>query len=221
VLAYTGKTKLLDDGDFIAKVIGECAGWHSKFLLVDQYGNWLTIGQGDTSHKGMWLSNDHSFRLPYKVTTTTKTHYGSPGYSAGSPYKRVWEEESKVYDAEYTAAVERQSEGPFKEKGTMNGTGSQTVNGQVIPPIALPSPTSTIIAPTPGNTEKKGPVWPDPEDEALECKERTHFVEHLGLKDLRELCTLSESDILDIVTQFPEVSTVLIIDLLYELYNAR
>jgi hypothetical protein len=50
-------------------------------------------------------------------------------------------------------------------------------------------------------------------------EERVKFRELLGFKNLKELCTLSEPEILDLVNEFPEVMTVLIQDLLLALYN--
>jgi hypothetical protein len=186
VMNYTGKTGLLKD-PFVGTVLEKFIDGWSKFVLVDNYGNYTTVGDG-VQQPGYWLSNDYSFKPEYRkpavTTTTPKTFSYKPGHKTTQ----------NVIDAEY----------------------EDVYKGRCMPPFS----TSTDNICTNDNKEKLSnqvtPLKVSEPQAPLDLEDRVKFSELLGLQSIDDLYGLTESDILDLVTEYPEVMTVLIQDLLYE-----
>lgn len=126
----------------------------------------------------------------FKPEYRTPTNY-TPYKHTPSSYQDNYSSRSQVQTAEYEEVDS--SDNPFRNTNPTDGTGQSTK-------------TALIEA-----------AWAD--EEPLEVAAKTQFHETLGLQNLRDLCALSEEDILDMVNEFPEVMAVLIRDLLFELYN--
>jgi hypothetical protein len=213
VVGFTGKKALLQD-PFVNQVIEKFANNWSKFLLVDNYGNFTTVGEG-VQKEGYWLSNEYSFTPRYREPVKKNTYYhGGAEYSYEDwPPKKTYSyptanapkpalaapapaPQPDIEDVEYEeVAKDLASPSPF---GPLGGDGEATAS----------------------STEKDQPpvpTWPD--EKKLELVERAKFHEMLGLESYHDLKSLNEQDILDMVTEYPEVMTVLIQDLIWELDN--
>jgi hypothetical protein len=201
VVAYRGKTKAIND-PFVSKILEKYAGW-SKFLLVDSYGNFQTVG-GGVQKEGYWVSNDYSFQESYREPKENKT-YSYPTYTSPSSSKHapttVWSQKD-IEDAEYDdmAGWGSKSVAPFQDT-----TGSASCSS--------PSQASTSTKPLDDD--------PWPPDEPLELTEKTKFLELLGLDDLLDLASFGENDLLDMINEYPEVMTVCMRDLVLDLKRTR
>lgn len=218
VMSYTGKKGAITD-PFVGQVIKKFAGGWSKFVLIDQYGGYQIIGDSDASGEmeGYWASNDYSFRPSYRTTKSetketpkpyqysynhnTKKYereedfgHGYPNYGApwyGNNYGKVDKYEDAT-DAEYEdVAVGDERADPFAHPAL----GTQDTSTKALPPPA------------------KEP------QEVLDLTPRTKFLEIMGMESLQELTALEYKDVLDMINELPETMAVLMMDLIWELYN--
>lgn len=210
VMSYTGKKMLLHD-PFIDTVITKFANNWSKWVLVDQYGNYRIIGESDAKEQeeGYWVSNDYSFRSSYRTPAKTQTsssyNYGGswknfnsyPNY--GAPYYG----NTDIEDAEYEDIDKK----PRSQCAVPFSASSTTTN----------QPTSTSQVPSTTQTNPN----PQEEKEPLELEDKTKFLELLGMNSLFDLTSLTEADLLDMVSEYPEIMAVCIRDLLEALYNDK
>jgi hypothetical protein len=183
-MAYAGKKGCVQD-PFVNTVIRKFAGW-SKFVLVDNYGNYSIIGDG-SQKKGYWASNDYSFEPDHREPET-KSY--------------VYKHTPKVVDADYEEIYKYRAESayPFRNDTTTTTTKTEST--------ALVSSTPTV-----GSTS---PTVAWPPEEPLELEQRTRFVEHLGLQSLQDMFTLTEEDLYELIVEYPELMAVGFRDLLLE-----
>jgi hypothetical protein len=211
---FTGKQRLLQD-PMLADIIEKYAGGWSKFVLIDEYGNHRIIGDGHTPKDGLWISNEYSFKPKYRYPTPAKKwdddddkdDYKAFGYSSrysdnyGAVVKTQAEKEEEY--AEFWPSTTEVYEPPFPRECSTDGHGA--TNGHA-------------------TTVTKGSLIPvkDPElHDPIDLEARESFCEVLNLKDIRELGFLSEDDLFELVTEFPEHIVLCIRDLLLELDNVE
>lgn len=195
-MALRGKTKCIND-PFVNKIIEKYSGW-SKFLLVDNYGNYQTIG-GGTQKEGYWVSNDYSFQKSYREEKTESKSYSYPSTCSSKHAPTSYPPIDTEYEDIYRNRVK--SGDPFRTT-----TDSSTKQ--------VPS----YIETSPGVFEAKkdnNDAWPP--EEPLELAEKTKFYELLGLNSLLDLRSFSESDLLDLINEYPDVMAVCVRDLIVEL----
>ena len=190
------------ENPLLPKLLKEYAGGNSIFLLYDQFGNEIIINK-DKGHQyeGWWASNTYSFNRSYRSQSHTS-------YSGGSYVNGVW----KTYDKEDKESG-KESDSP---KSSASASGEQDSSKVTSPtdnvvPFKLDDKTSQKIT-----AVKEGPssllytIKPP--------KDRDTFCDIVGIDRLESITAWEFDDIYDLVNDHPELSTVLITDLLYELY---
>jgi hypothetical protein len=195
-MKYTGKQRLLND-PMLPPIIEKFAGGWSKFVLIDEYGNYQIIGDGTEHKPGLWLSNDYSFKAKYRYPEKKETKactvwedkdddYGTYRYGHGYPN---YVGDSKSWIDDYNKEKEEAKvQPPFTADSSKAGT------------------TSCI---------EKSEVAEDPID--LETAET--FCDVLGFRDIKEVVLLSEAQIFELITEYPEHMVLLVRDLALALDN--
>jgi hypothetical protein len=209
---YTGKQRLLQD-PMLADIIEKYAGGYSKFVLIDEYGNHRIVGDGHSPKDGLWISNEYSFKPKYRYPTVTKKDdnddaddYKTYGYSSqySANYGQVVKTQAQKEEeyAEFWPDNSQVYKPPFPREPSASSNGDTNTDD---------------ITVTKGSLVPVNPKLEDPID--LDCKES--FCELMGIKDIRELGYLSEDDLFEMVTEYPEHIVLCIRDLLLELDNVE
>jgi hypothetical protein len=179
------------------------------FLIYDNKGNVANFGtdnsrNGNTWHddKGWWSSNVYSFNRDHREKTSNYYYSNSNGNTTYKPYGGT------------------QTTSPFPDqKHPQLVYDSQKVNGK-------DSEEKAIIIKKDGQSfgfalseaKRKGLEYfrqLENQDNRLSFKDLTQ------IGDILDLAVLSEEDIVDLVLDCPELSSVIILDLIEEVYNLR
>jgi hypothetical protein len=185
--------ELLHD-DVYCTILEKYAGRGSVFLLADNEGGHRIINYDNGKEfDGWWASNEYSFNSFHR---TPKKDEGSKYYSSSS----YWNNTGKGWERDWV----------------------QTENKKPVTVAAIPGPAATA--------DKDGEVPFDTakaEAKAIEVKlppnptvtKRETFVELAGITSLSDAVGLSNTEISDLVDEYPEHAVILILDLLKELYD--
>lgn len=199
LMKAVGPENVLHDPIFNT-LLAKYAGGNSIFLLADNLGNHTIVNRKKgTEFDGWWASNEYSFTRNYRTGGTT---YSSGTYSE---WKASEADHKKMYG--YQAASEK----------------SKVITLPALPPSNTTSDTETTGSKPPFNDEVP---WKEDAHETakqetknLNFPNRETFIEMAGLHSLSEVCSLSNENIKDLVDDEPEMASLLILDLLNELYN--
>lgn len=212
LLAQHGPTKAMNH-PVLYKVLKKFAGSGSVFTLVDGLGNHTIINRDNGKEfDGWWASNEYSFNRTHRepaASTARPGYYGAYGYKykGGSLQK----EEAKSSSASVvetggrdTVVKEATHQAPFTKTPK---TGGEDRPGAVhrIPEITGTTNHKYVVA--------KGDMPKAPY--------RQTFCEAVGIDDLEETTLLSPDNIKDLVAEYPEHASLLIMDLLTELYDRK
>lgn len=196
VAAKVGKERALYDPLF-GKLLGKYAGPSSFFTLVDSLGNSLTINhkRGHDFDWG-WASNTYSFDRQHREPTY-KTYYQSDAYTD-------WKRSS------HQAAA-----------GTAEGTGTATDQAFNDELPWKDTPKGKIPLPSVYNEKESDPREIVTKDKLQDTKPRQTFVDVAELHDLSEVTQMTQLNIEDLVADYPEHASLLIMDLITELYDRK
>jgi hypothetical protein len=209
-MKYTGKQRLIHDA-MLSDIIEKYAGGWSKFVLIDEYGNHQIIGDGSTPKPGLWLSNEYSFKPKYRYPTKKdddKDDYKGYGYS--SNYGKVWTNDDVTQEKKEEEYAEFWPDTggftsytpPFPSEPSTS-TGGEKSLALVTDVSAVPQPKHEVVL-----------------DDPIELEPKETFTEVMGFDDIRELGLLTEDQLFELITEYPEHCVLLIRDLLVELDNA-
>jgi hypothetical protein len=201
--------------DFIAQVLGDYAGSNNKLVLFDEKGNHLIVNKSaGVQFPGYWASNDYSFNRHHREPS----RYYSGSYG-GSDYDD-YDNDSKYYY------------GGASSYGTATRVGQSSTKTETSTKTSVPQ----VVALKPKLPQKDDAPWKLDGQEKEEMKMtvqdkikksawgfddgayRQTFCDLAGIEDLMDLTKLGAKDILDLVNRYPEISAILIMDLLYELW---
>jgi predicted glutamine amidotransferase len=195
VMAYTGKKAVLKD-PFVAEVIERFANNWSKWTLIDNYGNFMCAGSDWVEKEGYLLSNEYSFkpsyREPVKSTAVSTYNHGYPTYNARN-HNRQPDVEDAVWEDCTVPGY------PFRGDTTATAHSISEAKKNDDRQSPLDNATTVLEAP-----------------KSLNLESRLTFLELLGMKSLDELGEITEDQLHELVTEYPEVICVLIQDLLLE-----
>jgi hypothetical protein len=186
--------QLLHDPVYTA-ILDKYAGKGSVFLLFDNLGNHRIVNYDNgKDFTGWWASNEYSFNRSHRSpvsNTSDDFYYRGKGYN------------NRVQDY---------SQPPKKTVSLAEVPKADKKKENPQPPFNDEVPFNTEAANDKKGTEKKqllGPTLPS----------RERFIDVAKIKTLSEVCALSSDDIKDMVDDYPEEATLLILDLLKELYD--
>lgn len=185
----------------LERLLKEYAGGGSVFLLYDQDGNEIIINK-DKGHQyeGWWASNTYSFNRSHR------SQGSHTSYTSGSYVNGVWKTNSKE----------------DKDQGNVSGSPKSNANDSG-EQASTTSPTTNVV---PFKTDEtlKGKIEAVKEGPSSLLytikppKDRDTFCDIVGIDRLESITAWEFDDIYDLINDHPELSTVLITDLLYELY---
>ncbi len=220
------KHKLLED-EFFKKFLKQEVGYSSVVVLVDGAGNTLCINRDKgKEYEGWWASNDYSFQDTHHRSSSrppTSHHHGwDEGYGDIDGGMAWWEREDREREREALPA-------PWKEFLTDD-----------TPEIASLEvrPTQRSATPTNNTPDTFKVRWECQKvGELIEAKQFQHgasvmsggammidlkkirstFLSMSGLKDLKEVGKLSETDLMEMAKDYPYATARLVFDLLGEI----
>jgi hypothetical protein len=202
---------------FVHDILTHYRGW-SRFVLFDSEGKALIIGQAEGKQfDGWWASNDYSFDRTHRSVVASDsdidydygTYYGSNykyyrpnsdptlriGQSKGSTIIRP-EQFQKDTSAKHVPQVSSKSQ---DESTAAKETKTEAAEiSEVFEMLKHEHPTTDI------------------EIESLQDRET--FCDLACIDSLEEVCKLEPDDVSQLVENYPRMATLLILDLLYELY---
>lgn len=193
---------LIHDETFVS-ILNKYAGKASVFLLADSFGNHQIINYDEGKEfTGWWASNDYSFN-----------RYHRTSYTGG---EWVWDTQQQKYVRGGvqpktntvslasvpggTTAGTKETTNTFNDEIPFN---TEAANDKAETKEVATKPTTTPTLPTPPATT---PL-------------RERFIDIAGLTHLAEVCSLSYTQIVDLVEEYPEEAAVLIRDLIKELWD--
>jgi hypothetical protein len=198
-----GSEKALNSPIF-AKILRKYSGNGSVFTLVDGLGNHLIINRDNGKEfDGWWASNEYSFNRTHREPTTS---YAKPGYYGNSGYKykggSLQKEEIK---SSSSSVVEKGGRDSVVDSAPFTTTPKTTGAVHHIPEIT-------------GTTNHKYIL---PKGDMPTAPYRQTFCEAVGIDNLEETTLLSPDNIKDLVAEYPEHASLLIMDLITELYDRQ
>jgi predicted glutamine amidotransferase len=209
-VTFTGNANLLKD-EFTVKLLEKEVSTNSVVTLLDAEGNVLNIHEGHGKQfDGWWASNTYSFNDDHRETKTTTTIYSSWNDYIGADDDGVPYGDDRAYGD--TAAAE------IITLPTTTTTRSPTIiKPKELDPIV--NPTMAIAADRINLALQMAGKRPSASliKKLLDSKRQT-FCKITGIDHLREMTRFDPEDLDELVNFYPEVATVLLQDLLFELY---
>jgi len=209
-IAFTGNANLLRD-EFTVKLLEKEVSTNSVVTLLDAEGNVLNIHESNGKHfEGWWASNTYSFDDTHRETKTTTVWSNWDDYvDDGSAYG-----DDRACGGD-TAAAEAIR---LPATTTTTSTTPTIIRPKEPDPEIMPHNVA-IAADRISLALKMTDKRPSPSliKQLLNDKRQT-FCKITGIDHLREMTRFDPEDIEELVSFYPEVVTVLIQDLLFELY---
>ena len=207
----------LDDPLFVA-ILEKYTGSYSKLVLYDQDGKVLIVdpGKNGKTFEGWWASNDYSFNRTHRDPV-------KPKYQSYAGYHRGWEDE---YYGSYGACERGTTETQAKETiGTTHSVvqlppyTANTNKTETKEETKKDRPTNVVnlmqqMGFALNEAKRKGAVYADNANPA----QRVTFCDLAELDDLSNVAILDTEELEDLVLEVPEAATILLMDLIYELY---
>jgi predicted glutamine amidotransferase len=193
-ILFSGKQDLLKDPFLEEMLKKECTA-SSVFTMMDGFGNVTYMNkQHGQEHDGWWASNSYSFKDDHREPVQTSTD-------------KEWESWVKGYDA-----------ADFGYYGKPAHTAQQVV----IEPDNDDDATQSELEDECEQIAKTLSMMPNVPSHALITelltKDRKGFLQLTGITSLKEMTRFDPDDISEMVSYYPEATSLLIQDLLYELY---
>lgn len=196
------------------------------FLIYDNEGNELVVDstKSGKQHEGWWSSNEYSFNRYHR----TKDDWGTSGYYGSGSYGK------------YKRRSEAQTGGNTVPFTPTNNTGTTNASAGKSDAASTSQPSTTSSAPSTGMTMQK--LEGSSIRQGIQAYQASTFgtavnqikkkgiavthtpptkrisFEDLANCQLRDVMTLTEDEINRLVEDLPEAATLLILDLIFELY---
>ena len=195
LLHAVGPQDLTQD-ETLKEILKKYAGRSSYFMMVDNLGNHQIVSHdGGHQHEGWWSSNVYSFNTRHREPTTTVY---TKGTNYRSNYQDNWNRMYGVQTDEDTKP-EKKTLLPISAFTSRDTGESSEVPFDTAKAEAKEVATTAAVNPTTSNRER--------------------FIEVAGITSLSDVCALSTEDIDELVCDYPAKATLLILDLLKELYD--
>lgn len=189
---FMGADFVLTD-PFIAEILKHYAGTVSIFSLIDGDGRSLIINQTNgVSFDGWWASNKYSFNATHRTSSQDWSTYSRWPNSTTTTKPAPWKPpaETKSFDAKTIDDKIRENELAAE---------AAIVEDRMTQLKDAPKPNIALV-------------------QELLKESRKTFCDHAGIDDLFEVCRMDQTDIAELVSFCPDMATLLIMDLLLELY---
>lgn len=221
--AFVGNANALDD-KFLSEQLEDKCGSSSKFALMDGNGQALIINYNDgEEHDGWWSSNTYSFERTHRTGTSYTSPTGKTYYDTnyGTDYESWWEKE---YGQKSLEEMKGAKDPPF------------TPNVCSLTPKQPELPMPKEFEPDEAEENRMENVLEQAEDFGKAMKAMSNprmnpklvshllsrkspsFTEITKTTSLSEMTRFDPEDINEMVSYYPDLSAILIQDLLYELY---
>jgi predicted glutamine amidotransferase len=213
----TTDDQILQD-DLARSILTKYAGANSKFVLFDQNGNEMIINRKDGyEEEGWWASNKYSFDRTHREPANYKAYgyygdYDEDGYNTGYRYPSGWKAPENTSGGRANASTNGGTTTPFLPT---NGNAS-AAKADVA--AALKEALADDGKQVGGGIKNANMASRHVQPDIIPPTRRETFVELTELGSLAEVGCLEQDDIQQIVENYPELATVLIMDLIYELY---
>lgn len=196
----------------ISMIVHKYAGVANVFTIYDADGNNIVTNKArGIEHEGWWASNAYSFntyhRTPAKQTSSGV--YGGPHYGGYNAYKddtdEYWEKKDNEPPFQATSTVKTipKLQDKRNEKALAKAKAAQKESARTV---------GNMVAGAIDSAKYVAPSIIPPES-------RPTFLELTRLNSLSDLAFMEFEDLEDMVIQHPEVSTILLMDLIYTLYQ--
>jgi len=220
VLALEDPTTWHEDA-FVRMVLSKYAGVSNVFAVFDPIGGHIITNKNrGASYEGWWASNEYSFNRYHREPQTTKG-----GYWEGSTFRP------------FHTSTGNGSTGVTTNGVTCSVPNKETKNVPFVPSTGENKKVLTLADHRNENLKKKGKMNASvgPATAIIKANEdvrqylnvdiiapdkRPTFCELMKIENLDKLAYLELQDIDDLVTEHPELTTILIMDLLYDRYMA-
>ena len=241
ILSYTGEENLLKD-PFAISLLEDTAGSTSLFGFIDGNGVQLAINHSNGhEHEGWWSSNNYSFNQSHRKKVTTV--YPSPSYDqrgVNQDYKKnttgwtaagqedFWNK--TVFHADGSVTEAPSSTCPFDaaDQETVDENPKLLTYQEAFEQADLEREKEIEDLETEELMEqgeriaKVASAMPKRLNEnlakALLAEKRVHFVDVCKIDSLSEMTRFDPDDLSELVLLYPESATLLLLDLLQELY---
>jgi hypothetical protein len=217
---------VLDD-ELIQLVLNEFIPSSSIVSFMDGFGKTLHIHEANGfEHEGWWSSNNYSFNQNHRVKSVTTFQ----GHNSGRSYYDNYS--NGMASSGWPAWDDQESPGA-EDANIINGTCSTAMSGRdTVPNPSLPVNTPTTYDDTDeernagrkaeaakitATLKRPNSTCPSNSMLRLATADRATFASITGT-DLRHVCRLESEDISELVHFYPEMTVVLIKDLLKELW---
>jgi hypothetical protein len=211
-LAKNGETPILND-EYFRQFLNYFAGSSSVFTLYDNNGNEIIVDQSKGGHQweGWWSSNKYSF----------DRHHRGYSYNNNTEWDKtaegVWYKKTIPFPSTASGSSSGNSVVPF------TGANANENDGSVLPPIGMGTDESSISIKEQceiiGTAREKAKALARKNIAHTPPNTRFTFAELSGFTSLEEFFLFTEEEIEDIVDEAPEAATLLILDLIHELYK--
>lgn len=216
VKAHDGDYDAVLEDDLFAEILREYSNGANRFVTYSESGKFLITNKKDgIEFDGWWASNNHYFH-GRSYNNNNRGYYSSYQGQSGIPFM----------EAPGTTTTSGTSGQKTQQSESNSSTNVTTLTGSALTPLPkTPSSTSDGAAGYASSEDGKavGEVIRNTRTSAIPPNivppiSRETFVELTGLTSLHEAACLDWESLEEMVTQFPELATVLLADLLYELY---
>lgn len=237
--AFVGNDKVLED-QFLISALEDAAGSNSKFALINGDGLTLIINHEEGHEfEGWWASNTYSFQRNHRETTgTSSTYYGSGVYSSsayaygGMGSSQSWNDGDWQEIITQAETHDPQDNAPFeggKKITAQTSMFSDADQDLKVPDLQKWDKTEEeeeAEFELQQQCEQIGSVI----DHCMNTRLNDKLIEHLlqrktksfcelaSIDNLLEVTKLDPEDLLELVSFYPEAASVLLKDLLFELY---
>lgn len=218
------------------------------FTLYDNEGNYMIVNKKngvvykDNNGKEWWASNAYSFNRTHRSSGNgyyNGLYHG--GSEDGDSYRKWWEEKEGVWknDANWAPPKKDAKGNPLGTDKVVYDSKGNVIGNSNVQRLEDKRGGRSTASSEGGKAEAKGPISVRAKEQAPEVKTAVHnavttakhinptlippsmrdtFVELAGISSLKQAMCLEQEDIQEIVENYPEAATILIMDLLYELY---
>lgn len=176
-------------------VMKQYAGTTSVFTLVDNNGNVKIVNKDrGKDYDGWWASNEYSFRSNYRSSSGTGSGYYYQGGSSVTPLSE-WKGKQDNKAPTTTPAgsallpATKEDQKLLAQSNSLTEAMASIANAEAVSP-------ASVVAP----------------------EYRKTFCDITGLQSLEQTMCFEQDDVWELVSVYPEAATLLVMDLIYEMY---
>lgn len=206
---HTENNESVLEDETLKLVIEKYCGTGSKIVLYDNQDNFMIANRkGGVEYEGWWASNDYSFNRTHRTSTYNSNTYKGGYYGGGRSHGAYsWQDDNCEWEPDTTSTASTSSK---TNQASTTKAGKEAAKDKEVAKTAKGVGTMVRTAETTAKHVNPTIVPPSMRDT---------FIELTGITSLTQLTMLEREDIFEIVQEYPEAATVLIMDLLFDLYQ--